>query len=87
VRVDGTRPAAPAPLEDVRAQIVAALRQQRTQELTRAALNDMLRREPIQIDEIQLGRLAASPTAAAAPPAAPPAPASSPAARPGTTAR
>lgn len=82
VRVDGTRPAAPAPLEEVRAQIVAALRQQRTQELTRAALNEMLRREPIQIDEIQLGRLA-TPT-----PAASPAPAAAvPPARTGTTVR
>jgi peptidylprolyl isomerase len=69
LRIDGTRPAAPAPLPEVRDQIVALLRQQRTQELTRAALNDMLRREPIQIDEIQLGRLAAGlrPAAAAAP--------------------
>jgi len=78
VRVDGTRPAAPAPLEEVRGQIVTALRQQRTQELTRVALNDMLRREPIQIDEIQLGRLGTqvpAPAAAATP------------ARPGTTAR
>lgn len=71
LRVDGTRPAAPAPLAEVRDQLVALLRQQRTQDLTRLALNEMLRREPIQIDEIALGRLAASlrepPAEAAAP--------------------
>lgn len=60
LRVDGTRPAAPAPLAEVRDQLVALLRQQRAQDLTRVALNEMLRREPIQIDEIALGRLAAA---------------------------
>jgi peptidylprolyl isomerase len=59
VRVLGTRPAAPQPLAEVREQIVAALRQARAQELTRAAVNELLRREPIQLDEIALGRLAA----------------------------
>jgi len=87
VRVDGTRPAAPAPLEDVRAQIVTALRQQRTQELTRAALNEMLRREPIQIDEIQLGRLATQTAPAPATVATPAPAAAAPPARPGTTVR
>jgi peptidylprolyl isomerase len=59
LRLEGTRPAGPAPLTEVRDQIVALLRQQRSQDLGRLALNEMLRREPIQIDEIQLGRLAA----------------------------
>lgn len=60
IRVEATRPAAPAPLPEVREQIVQLLRQQRAQELTRLALNEMLRREPILIDEIALGRVAAS---------------------------
>jgi peptidylprolyl isomerase len=69
LRVDGTRAAAPAPLAEVREQIVALLRQQRAQELARLALNELLRREPIQLDEIQLGRIAASlrPAVVAAP--------------------
>lgn len=58
LRVEATRPAGPAPLAEVRDGIVAALREQRRQELTRLALNEMLRREPIRIDEIALGRLA-----------------------------
>ncbi len=58
VRLEGTRPAGPAPLPEVREAIVAAMRQQRAQELTRLVLNEMLRREPIRIDEIALGRVA-----------------------------
>jgi parvulin-like peptidyl-prolyl isomerase len=60
IRVEATRPAGPAPLAEVRDSIIALMRQQRTQELSRQALNEMLRREPIMIDEIQLGRLAAA---------------------------
>ncbi len=59
LRLDATRPAAPAPLAEVRDRLVAALRQARAQELSRLAVADLLRREPIQIDEIQLGRVAA----------------------------
>jgi len=58
IRLHGTRPAGPAPLPEVRETLVGALRQQRTQDLSRLTLADLLRREPVLIDEIQLGRIA-----------------------------
>jgi parvulin-like peptidyl-prolyl isomerase len=62
IRMEGTRPAAPAPLADVRDQIVRALRQQRMAQNERALVDELLRRQPIQLDEIQLQRLSQSPT-------------------------
>ena len=53
----GTRPGAPASLADSRAALVAALRQQRTQAAQRALIEDVVRAQPIQIDEIQLAKL------------------------------
>ncbi len=54
----GTRPASPAPLAEVRDQLVQALRQQRTQQLARAALDESLRKDPIKVNEIALQDLA-----------------------------
>lgn len=56
VRLLGTKPAAPAPLADVRAQLVQALRQQRTAATEQKLIDDMLRRQPIRLDEIGLQR-------------------------------
>ncbi|HYZ31943.1 MAG TPA: peptidylprolyl isomerase, partial [Crenalkalicoccus sp.] len=58
IRMLGTRPAAPAPFEEVRERLATALRRDRENERARLALNEMLRREPVQIDEIQLARFA-----------------------------
>ena len=52
------RPASPAPLAEVHDQLVQALRQQRTQQLARAALDESLRNDPIKINEIALQDLA-----------------------------
>lgn len=50
------KPAGPISLQDARPQIVAALRQARTQRLVRAYLDDMLKAQPIQLNEIELGK-------------------------------
>ncbi len=54
----GVRPASPAPLAEVHDQLVQALRQQRTQQVARAALDESLRKDPIKINEIALQDLA-----------------------------
>ena len=56
LRLAATRPAGPAPLADVRDQLVQALRQQRAQAIARQRLDELLRREPVQINEIELAR-------------------------------
>ena len=50
----GMKPAGEIPLVDARPQIVAALRQARAQRLVRAYLDDMLKTQPIQVNEIEL---------------------------------
>ena len=58
VKLLATRSAAPATLAEVRQELVALLRQQRAAELRRLALNELLRRAPVLVDELQIGRLA-----------------------------
>lgn len=55
----GTRAATTAPLADVRASLVTALRNQRVQQNAQAYAAAALRAEPTQIDEIAVGKLAA----------------------------
>jgi parvulin-like peptidyl-prolyl isomerase len=62
IRMVGTRAASPAPLADVRDQIVRALRQQRMAQNERAFVDDLLRKQPIQLNEIELQRLMPSPS-------------------------
>jgi parvulin-like peptidyl-prolyl isomerase len=52
------KPAGPVSLQDAKPQIVAALRQARTQRLVRAYLDDMLKAQPIQLNEIELAKQA-----------------------------
>jgi parvulin-like peptidyl-prolyl isomerase len=59
VKMLGTKPAATAPLADVKEQIVAALRQQKAQDNARAYLQQMQRQEPIALNEITLARIVA----------------------------
>ncbi len=59
VKLIGTRPAATAPLADVRARLVEALRQQRTQQNAQTYTAAALRTPPTQIDEIAVGKLLA----------------------------
>jgi len=56
IRLLGTKPAGPAPLADVRPQLVQALRQARAQQAVRSYVDEMLRKEPIQLNEIDLAR-------------------------------
>ncbi|HVY16514.1 MAG TPA: peptidylprolyl isomerase [Rhodopila sp.] len=56
VRVLGIKPAAPAPLDDVRPQIIQALRQARVQQGIRTYIDGMLKAEPIQLNEIDLAQ-------------------------------
>jgi parvulin-like peptidyl-prolyl isomerase len=68
VRLMGTKPAGPAAITDVKPQLVQALRQARAQQIVRAYIDDMLRKEPIQLNDrvdvevaaIHLGRSSAS---------------------------
>ena len=57
VKLLATRAAAPAAFADIRPELVALLRQQRAADLRRLALNELLRRAPVLVDEIQVGRL------------------------------
>jgi peptidylprolyl isomerase len=52
------KPAGTIPLQDARPQIVAALRQARTQRLARAYLDEMVKAQPIQLNEIELSKQA-----------------------------
>ncbi len=61
LKLIGTRAAATAPLADVKDGIAQALRQQRAQQNARAFVDDMLRKEPIQLNEIELARSVAKP--------------------------
>ena len=61
VKLLGTRPAAVAPLAEVKDGIIPALRQQRAQANARAFVEDMLRKEPIQLNEIEMARSVTKP--------------------------
>ena len=54
VKLLGTRPQSIAPLEQVKAQLTAALRQARTQQNTNAYLESLLKAQPVQINDIGL---------------------------------
>lgn len=51
-----TKPSEPAPLADVRENVVRALRQAKMQQNERALADDMQKRQPIQLNEIELAR-------------------------------
>jgi len=57
IKLLGTKPAGPAALQDVHDQLVRGLRQQRTTQNERAYVEDLMRKQPIQLDEIQLQRV------------------------------
>ncbi len=57
VRMNETKPAAPASLPEVRDAIVRALRQAKQQQNARAYLDGLLQRAPIQLNEIELARI------------------------------
>ncbi len=52
----GVKPSAPAPLDDVRPQIVQLLRQARVQQGIRTYVDNMLKTQPIQLNEIDLAK-------------------------------
>ena len=56
VKLLATRPSGPPPLTEVKDQLVRALREQRIAQAQRAALDDLQRRQPIALDEINLQR-------------------------------
>lgn len=56
VKLLGTKPPAPAPLAEVKDQLTTALRQGRQQQIARQYIDEMLKREPIQLNEIDLVR-------------------------------
>lgn len=56
IHLMGTKPPAPAPLDDVKPQIIALLRQARTQQGIRTYVDTMLKSQPIQLNEIDLAK-------------------------------
>jgi len=56
VKLMGTRPPGVLPLEQVRAALDQAVRQARAQQVARAYIDEQLRREPIQLNEIELAK-------------------------------
>lgn len=58
LRLVATRPAGPAPLADVKDNLVRALRQQKQAELARAYATSLLQKQPVAVNEIELSRLA-----------------------------
>ena len=61
VKLMGTRPPSVMPLEQVKDNLTTALRQGRTQQALKTYLEDMLRKEPVQINEIGLAARLAPP--------------------------
>jgi len=61
VKLLETKPQTLVPLDQVKSQLSAALRQARTQQATNAYLADMLKKEPVQINEIGLAAKLAEP--------------------------
>jgi peptidylprolyl isomerase len=62
VKLLGTKPPSVLPLDQVRDSLVQALRQTMAQQLARAYVDDLLRKEPIKLNEIDLAhRISAAP--------------------------
>ena len=61
VKLLGTKPQSTLPLDQVRANLVAALRQAKGQQMTKAYQETMLQREPVQMNEIGLAAKLAAP--------------------------
>jgi peptidylprolyl isomerase len=57
VKLLGTRPAAPATLAEARETLVRAMRQERLVQGERSYLANLVQKEPIQLNEIELGKL------------------------------
>jgi peptidylprolyl isomerase len=58
VRLIATRPAGPAPLADIRDELVKALRQQKQSQEETAYASGLLAKQPVAVNEIQLSRMA-----------------------------
>jgi peptidylprolyl isomerase len=56
VKLLGTRPGGVLPLDQVRGSLIQALQQARTQQMARAYVQDLLRKEPIQLNEHDLAQ-------------------------------
>ncbi len=56
VKLIGTRPPGVLPLDQVKPALEQAVRQARAQQVARAYIDEQLRREPIQLNEIELGK-------------------------------
>jgi peptidylprolyl isomerase len=61
IKLLGTRPPSVLPLEQVRDALVQGLRQNRAQQFARAYVEELLRKEPIQLNELDLARRVAAP--------------------------
>jgi hypothetical protein len=61
IKLLGTRPPSFLPLDQVKESLVTALRQARTQQATKSYVEEMLRKEPAQINEVGLAARLAVP--------------------------
>lgn len=57
LKLDGTRPAGPVPLDAVRDRLAQALRQQKQQDLAATYLTGLQKATPLRINEIEIGKL------------------------------
>jgi len=58
IRLVATRPAGPAPLADIRDELIKALKQQKQAQVETAYASGLLTKQPVEVNEIQLSRLA-----------------------------
>ncbi len=61
IKLLGTKPPSFLPIEQVREPLINALRQARAQQATKAYLDDMMKKEPAQINEVGLAARIAAP--------------------------
>ncbi len=57
IKLLATRPAGPPPLSDVRDRLIQLLREQKQKALAQAYANNLLAKQPVRVDEIQLSHL------------------------------
>jgi peptidylprolyl isomerase len=58
LRLIGTRPAGPAPLAEIRDELIKALRQQKQSQQETAYASSLLAKQPVSVNEVQLSRIA-----------------------------
>jgi len=61
LKLVGTRPPGPAPLDEVRASLVQAMRQQRIQQLTRGYIDGLVAKQAMTVDDADIAKMVRKP--------------------------